>query len=403
MAEIRGVCRPEFEDVRTAFAANFDERGEVGAGVCVWHRGEPVVDLTGGVADDTGRPYDDSTLQMVFSSTKGATALCLLRLVEAGAVDVAAPVATYWPEFAAAGKDAVTVAQLLSHQAGLVDVDGSMTLDEALQWSVVCGRLAASEPLWDLGSGHGYHAMTFGWLVGEVVRRVDGRSLGQFLHDEISTPLGLDLWVGLPDAELPRVAPILPFDPPEGLGGFGAVGDGDSTGDGAPRMASLTDLLEQLFGAGNLLGRALGAPGAAFAPAEVWADPRVLGVELPAANGVTNAKSLAKMYAATIADVDGFRIIGADMLSQAMQPQTSGPDKVLMFPMEFGLGFMRNTAFSPFGSDSGFGHYGAGGSVGFADPGRELAFGYVMNKMQIGIAGDPRTAALIAAVNSSLA
>ncbi|MGZ4784781.1 MAG: serine hydrolase domain-containing protein, partial [Acidimicrobiales bacterium] len=209
MTEIQGYTARGFEGVRDAFAANFDNGSEVGAAFSAYHRGQKVVDLWGGVADQaTGAAWQEDTMILVFSTTKGATALCANRLAERGELDVEAPVATYWPEFAAAGKEDMPVSYVLSHQAGLAWIDGTMTLEEALSWDPVVERLAAEAPKWEPGTATGYHAVTYGWLVGEVVKRISGKSLGTFFHDEVAGPLGADWYVGLPEELDHRVAPL---------------------------------------------------------------------------------------------------------------------------------------------------------------------------------------------------
>lgn len=414
MTQIWGTCDEAFSLVRVEFERNFAERGEVGAGVSIVIDGQCVVDLTGGVRDRDGQSYDPETLQMVFSTTKGVASMCVHRLAQQGRIDLNAPVASYWPEFGAAGKGEVPVNQLLSHRAGLIDIDGEATLDDALDWSVVTGRLAETAPLWEPGTAHGYHAVTFGWLVGELVRRIDGRSIGTYLAEEIVSPLGVEFYIGLPDEQFDRVAPIIPLDPlpmPDEPATEAELAEEvaeaptlDAPGEAVrSKKSGLVAALDRLFGDGNLLARALAAPGGAFGSDEAWEDPRVLTAEIPAANGVTNARSLATLYAACVGPVNGQRVLESETLRAAMEPQTSGADQVLMFPSVFGLGFMRDTVFSPLGGPAGVGHYGAGGSVGFCDPDRNIGFGYVMNKMQIGLAGDPRTAALLAAMNESLA
>ena len=398
--QVSGAVDPRFEPVAAAFAENLRVNGEVGAGLCIYHQGNKVVDLHGGVVEPDGGVYDNDTLQMVFSTTKGAASMCLHRLADAGKIDFDAAVSTYWPEFAAADKGAITVRQLVSHQAGLIDIDGDLSLSEALDWDVVCERLAATAPLWTPGEAHGYHAVTFGWLVGELVRRVDGRSLGTYFAQEIAQPLGLEFWIGTPNDYQPRVAPILGFDKIPGMADEASdAGEGSGRESGGP---TLVDMLNMVFGADNLLGRALAAPGGAFANDKVWNDSAVLSAELPAANGVTNAASVARLYAACIGEVDGFRMFGEHALERATEPQTTGADKVLMFPSLFGLGFMLDSPFSPLGGSGAFGHYGAGGSVGWANPNTGVAFGYVMNKMQLGLAGDPRTHNLLRALDQSL-
>ncbi len=211
MAEIRGTTASEFEEVADVFTTNFTDHGDVGAGFAVYLEGEKVIDLTGGVADSEGRPYDDQTLQMVFSTTKGATAMCAHLLAERGELDLDAPVVRYWPEFGAKGKAEVPVRWLLTHRSGVIDTDDRLTLEQALDWDTVVAALADSTPVWEPGTKHGYHAVTFGWLVGEIVRRVSGKSIGDFFAEEFARPLDLEFWIGLPDDEQSRVAPLIPM------------------------------------------------------------------------------------------------------------------------------------------------------------------------------------------------
>jgi CubicO group peptidase (beta-lactamase class C family) len=399
VTEIRGSVESGFERVRDAFEANFAQHGEVGASVCVYVEGRQVVDLTGGVRTD-GSPYDESTLQLVFSSTKGATAACAHLLAQRGELDLHAPVSTYWPEFAAKGKGDVPVSWLLSHKVGLPDTEARLSYEQMLDWDTVASALADSAPLWEPGTQHGYHAVTYGWLVGEVVRRVSGQSLGEFFASEIAGPLGLDFWIGLPPEQADRVSQLIPMAPPEGLPMMAAeegVGGGDGS---APK--GLIEMLDMLLGPGNLAGRALAAPGGAAADQDVWNDPRTWAAEIPAANGITNARGLARMYAALVGEVDGVRLLDEATLNAAIEPQVEGPDAVLVFPIPFALGFMRDSNMSPMLGGRSFGHYGAGGSAGLADPDRRISVGYAMNQMHFGLAGDPRTAALLAAVDAAV-
>ncbi|MFN8049981.1 MAG: serine hydrolase domain-containing protein [Acidimicrobiales bacterium] len=393
MAEVTGFCAPGFEGVHEAFAANFAERGDVGGAVAVYLDGEPVVDLQGGVTEPGGsEPYGPHHLQLVYSSTKGATAICAHMLAERGLLDLDAPVATYWPEFAAHGKADVPVSWLLSHQVGLPDVDREMTREDALAWDPVVEALADSAPMWEPGTQRGYHAVTYGYLVGEVVRRVSGRSLGQFFAEEVAAPLGLEFWIGLPEEQHHRVAPLIPLRLPEGM----HFGDPDAPPPG------MIDMLAMVMGADSLITRALSAPGGALSNDDDWNSPDVWRAEIPAANGIGNAPSMARMYAATVGEVDGVRLLSEATMRNAIEIRSSGPDPVLMFDVPFGLGFMRDAPLAKFGSPSAFGHYGAGGSVGFADPDRRIGFAYVMNKMELGIAGDPRSASLIDALYAAV-
>ncbi len=392
MTEIGGAVEPGFEGVAEAFARNFAEHGEVGAATSVYVRGRKVVDLWGGVADvATQAPYTEDTLQLVFSTTKGATAACANLLAQRGDLDIDAPVATYWPEFKAAGKEDIPVRWLLCHKAGLPYVDATLTLDEALAWDPVIRALEVQAPVWEPGTAHGYHATTYGWLVGEVVRRISGKSLGQFFRDEFATPLGLEFWIGLPDDQQHRVAPLVQW--------------GESASDTPPDPA-MAALIAQFMGPDTLLGKALGAPSFVFTEAEGgFNNPAIRAAEIPAANGVTNARSLARFYAGLTGTVEGGPsepILGEAQVAAARERQTSGPDKCLMFETTFGLGFFTSSVFAPYGGAQSFGHTGAGGSVGFTDPEHGIGFGYVMNKMMQGLNGDPRSGGLIKALYDAI-
>jgi CubicO group peptidase (beta-lactamase class C family) len=394
MTDIGGTVEPGFEGVADAFRTNFEQHGEVGAATSVYVGGRKVVDLWGGVADiDAGTPYTEDSLQLVFSTTKGATAACANLLAQRGELDVDAPVAEYWPEFKAAGKGEIPVRWLLCHKAGLPYVDTTLTLEEALAWDPMVRALEEQAPVWEPGTAHGYHATTYGWLVGEVVRRITSKSLGTFFREEFAEPLGLEFWIGLPDEEQARVAPLIQWG---SLGG-GATADGAVAPDPA-----LAELIKQFMGPDTLLGKALGAPNNVMADAEGgFNNPAVRAAEIPAANGVTNACSLARFYAGLTGTVEGGPkepLLGAEQVAKASELQTSGSDKCLVFDTTFGLGFFVASPFAPYGGPRAFGHTGAGGSVGFTDPEHGIGFGYVMNKMGMSLNGDPRSGGLIRAV-----
>ena len=377
-AAIGGWVDYDFEPVLDAFAENFDQRGEVGAAVCVYIDGRPVVDLWGGMADAVeGRAWESDTVTLVYSSTKGVTSVCANLLIEQGRLDPDATVAHYWPEFAANGKNAITVRQAMSHQAGLPFVVGDFTLDEALAWDPIVSAIAAQAPIWEPGTQHGYHMRTFGWIVGEIVRRVDGRTIGAFWRDEIAIPLGLDFWIGLPDEIEPRVARLVP---PE---------------------SDLGELLQK-FGADLLLTQVFSSPGGLFGYNEMW-NTRVLHkCELPSSNGIGDARSLARMYASCIGEVDGTQTLQDKTVAAAAVEQACGKDAVLMIDSCFGLGFMLGASFGAANPASVFGHAGAGGSLAFADPETGLGFGYVMNDLRFDAKGDPRSEELVKAVYRSL-
>jgi CubicO group peptidase (beta-lactamase class C family) len=401
--EVRGTVAPGFEGVRDAFVRNFRDHGEAGAAFSLVADGRTVVDLWGGVADvTTGAPYGEDTLQLVFSTTKGATAICASLLVQRGELDVDAPVSEYWPEFAAAGKSDIPVRWLLCHKAGLPFVDADLDLAQVLAWDPAVEALAAMAPIWEPGSVHGYHAVTYGWLVGELIRRVSGRSPGTFFADEIARPLGLEFWIGLPDDQQDRVAPLTNR-------GVRAAGNGDDDENPADTLGGLVEQLDKFLGPGSLLAKALGgAPTMPLVADGTFNRPDVRAAELPAANGVTNARSLARMYAATIGPLEdtpgvALPLLTPDQVTAASTTQTAGADQVLMFfETTFGLGFMTSSPFSPYGSARSFGHAGAGGSVGFADPNHGLGFGYVMNRTLANIAGDPRSRGLIEATYGAI-
>ena len=389
MVAIQGEVKTGFEKVGDAFAANFEHNGEVGAAFSLYVRGEKVVDVWGGVADtSTGGPWTEDTLQLVFSTTKGATAVCAHLLAQRGELDLDAPVADYWPEFKAEGKERIPVRWLLSHRAGLPVVDNPPPAADVLRWYPIVEALAAQRPVWEPGTAHGYHALTYGWLVGEVVRRISGRSLGTFFADEVAAPLGLDFWIGLPDAQEPRVSRL------EVLGNSGVTPDVDL--DKVPE--NVRAMLQAFLDPNSLSQRALNVT----KPPLNWNAPEVHAAEIPAGNGIGTARSLARMYAGLIGEVDGVRLLTPETVANATVEQSNGPDRVLMVPTRFGLGYFLPSAFSPLAGPRSFGHAGAGGSLGFADPDTGIAFGYVMNKMQQNLAGDPRTLGLIEATAKSL-
>ena len=398
MTTISGWVAPGFEAVREVFQANFDAGAEVGAAFGAYHRGQKVVDLWGGIADArTGRPWEEDTLVLVYSSTKGVVAMCANRLAQQGAIDLEAPVTTYWPEFAQAGKEKVKVSDLLAHRAGLAWVDGTMSFEDMVQWDPVIEALEHQAPSWPPGTAHGYHATTYGWLVGEVVHRVTGMSIGTYLRTEIAAPLHADFFIGLPASEEHRVARLVSFM--EGLNSGRSLGDRAAAGSG-PDLAELAELAKTYFAPDGPLFKALSAPGGALSDEEVWHSPRLHAAEIPAANGICDARSLALLYGACVDDVKTtsgttFRVISPDQVERAVTQQTEGPDVVLMgLDLQWGLGFNANSGLigaAGLGGPRAFGHFGMGGSAGWADPDMQLGMGYVMNRMDIGMTGDTRS------------
>ncbi|HSO96543.1 MAG TPA: serine hydrolase domain-containing protein [Acidimicrobiia bacterium] len=385
-----GWAAPGFDGVRHAFEKNFANGLEIGAAFAAYHRGELVVDLWGGITDPaTEQPWVRDTLELVFSTTKGAAAICANRLAQEGRLDVDAPVVDYWPEFGQAGKARIPVSDLLSHQAGLAWVDEPLTLEEALSWDPMIHALERQAPHWEPGTAQGYHAVTYGYLVGELVRRITGRTIGTYFHDEIAEPLDLDFWIGLPEREEPRVARLV---------GELVTADADADADD-PGSAALAALI----GPDSMLGKGLTA-GGAFADRGIWNTRAVHAAELPAAGGIGDARSIARMYAACVGTVDGVRLLTPTQLRDATTQRTHGPNRVLLdLDVQFGLGFMVPSGLIQLGGPRSFGHFGAGGSVGWADPDAELAFGYVMNRMDVGVTGDQRSHNLVDACYTALA
>jgi CubicO group peptidase (beta-lactamase class C family) len=378
-AGIHGECDARFARLREVFERSFAEDRETGASLAVVLDGRPVVDLWGGHADAARtRAWERDTIVNLYSTTKGWTALCAHVLVDRGELDLDAPVARHWPEFARAGKGAIPVRQLLCHQAGLPGIRRKVEVEDVYDWERMTTLLAEEEPWWPPGTRHGYHALTFGWLVGEVVRRVAGRSLGAFFRDEIAGPLGLDLHVGLGAEHDARVAELIPIP------------------------------LDQQAGSPIFANReSLGA--------KVLSNPRIhpkqtrtrawRAAEIPAANGHGNARGLARLYGALSrgGEIDGVRVIREAALGEAAREHAVGPDAVLVFPMHWGAGFIVNGQRVIYGpSARSFGHSGYGGSFGFADPDARLGMGYAMNRMGNAVAGDLRTLDLIRAAYANL-
>ncbi|QIS13049.1 serine hydrolase domain-containing protein [Nocardia arthritidis] len=385
---IDGEVATGFERVRAVFAANFAETDEVGAAVAVYRDGQPVVDLWGGQADPgAGRAWERDTLQLVYSATKGVTSTVAHLLAQRGEIDLDAPVAKYWPEFAAAGKADIPVRWLLTHQAGLAALDRPVPLADALAWQPMADALAAQAPNWTPGTAHGYHGRTFGWLVGEVIRRATGRTVGRILAEEIAGPLGVEFFIGLPESERRRVSRLV----------FGPKVDPNAIPDELipPAMAPLIAALRDPE---SLANRAFQVTD----PAEIDFDsPEVHAVEMPASNGIGTARGLARLYAALIGEVDGVRLFTPETLAAATREQAAGIDRVMMFEDRYATGYMLPTETIPLSGPSAFGHPGRGGSLAFADPDRGIAFGYVTNYILEG-APDFRASNLVAAVLDSL-
>ncbi|MDG2521102.1 serine hydrolase [Caulobacter segnis] len=369
-----GHCADRFSPVREAFEANFNEGRELGARFTLIVDGETVVDLWGGHMDRAkSKAFTATTLTPIFSSTKAVASLMIARLVEQGRLDYGQTVASVWPEFAEGGKDAVTIEQLLSHQAGLSGFPEQM--DPTLWYDppAIAAKLAAMAPIWAPGTASGYHPTTIGYMTGEIFRGVDGRSMGTALREDIAGPLGLDIWLGLPDSEHERVADL---QRPSALPKFGELNE-------AVKAAFLTPW--------------------ATASGKSAADWR--RIEIPSANMHATSEGLARLMSALAGDgeLDGRTILSPRGTAAASRERIRGRDLVLPFEISWGAGFMRNAPNFFYGpTDDAFGHSGWGGSCVWADPQRGVAGAYVMNKQGADLIGDPRAVRLIEAAYAAL-
>ncbi|ANO50578.1 serine hydrolase domain-containing protein [Woeseia oceani] len=371
---VSGYCKPDFSDVQAAFTRNFTERGEAGASLCVILRGEPVIDLWGGSANSAASiDWQENTITRVFSCTKGAVALCVHMLADAGALDLYAPVSKYWPEFQKDCTTTIPVWMLLNHQAGLPALRKTLTADEVCDSRELAAQLAQEPLFWEPGTTHGYHALSFGALLNELIFRITGLSVRQFFQREIAEPLDLDFWIGLPPEEEPRVAPtMLPNTtaPPASVN---------------PVAAHVRNNLGAFLLNLN--------------------DSTSRAAEMPAGGGITNARSLARLYAPLSLDGSfaGKRLLSADALARmAYATSASGKDQTLGIATCFTLGFAKSWGLGRVPAGTGyaigeraFGHPGMGGSIAFADPAEEFSFAYTMNQMNGSPSLDDRAQTLI--------
>jgi CubicO group peptidase (beta-lactamase class C family) len=368
--QVQGYFDLRFEAVKEAFAALFDDPQERGMALCVQVGGETVLDIWAGTADKDGQQaWHSDTILNLFSCTKTFTAVTVLQLVGEGKLELDAPVARYWPEFAEAGKEKITLRHLLSHQAGLPALRQMLPAEALYDWQAMTTALAAETPWWALGEGHGYAPITYGWLVGEVVRRVEGRGPGESIVARTAKPLGLDFHVGLADQEFDRVAIIS-----RGKGNFG---------DAAAQRLLKTMMSEPAA----MSTRAFTNPPSIMTSTN---KPEWRRMQQPAANGHGNARSLAGFYSGLL---DG-QLLESELLAELTREHAVGEDKTLLTRTRFGLGCMLDqpeVANATYGMGSrAFGHPGAGGSTGFADPERDVAFGFVTNNLGPFVLMDPR-------------
>lgn len=383
---VNGTVAEGFEPVREAFAANFALLGEHGAAVAVYRDGRRVVDLWAGTKDVDGTaPWESGTAQIVRSATKGVVAAGLLLLHQRGELDLDAPVGTYWPEYKAAGKERTLVRHLLAHRAGVPVLDRPLTPAEAADPDLGAAAVAAQAPVWEPGTDHGYHAQTYSWLTGELVRRVTGRPVGEWLADEIAGPVGADWWLGLPEAERGRVGRVGDIEAPQSAG--------------ALKLRPKRSVSAAYADPDSLTRRAF----AAITPLPDENDPAYRAAALPASNGIATADGLARVYASLIGEVDGgVRLFTPETVELARAEQSAGPDRVLVVATRFGLGYMLHGSASPLLSPGSFGHPGRGGALAFADPESGIAFGYVTNGFRKSVTADPRAQALVRALKVAL-
>ncbi|MFV2176296.1 serine hydrolase domain-containing protein [Actinomadura sp. LOL_016] len=387
---VQGHCDPAFAGVREVFEQNFAEGRELGAAIAVYAGDRKVVDLWSGIADRrTGREWRADTPCFGFSCTKAVTAAAAMLLAERGAYEVDGPVTAWWPEFGTAGKDGTTAAHLLSHQAGLPAFARPVSAEEAADAPARAAELAGQEPEWTPGEAHGYHALTYGWLAGEIVRRLSGRTVGAFVADEFARDL--DLWIGAPDGVIERAAKM-------------SAGRRVTSGGGAdaPRPGGDATILDRLASAytdpDSPMNRAMNNPHPGKGG---YNNPVVLRAGWPSAGMLATAPAFAAFYRDLVAG----RILRPDTLREALRTRVSGPDRTMLIESAFGLGFMRpaQTFFTPAaGRDSAFGHTGAGGSIGLGDPAAGLAVAYLPNFMGDQLSGDLRAYRLVEAAYAAL-
>ena len=386
-AVVKGSCDPQFAGVKEEFERSFAERGEVGASVCLSVDGEKKLDLWGGSANpETGEDWEENTVSIVFSCTKAATALCAHILIDRGELNPAAPVSDYWPGFAKNGKEATTVQMMLNHESATPAFRQPLRPGAFLDWDHMIARLEEEEAWWAPGTRNGYHMVSFGWTVGELVRRVSGKSLGRFFADEVAGPTGADFWIGVPEAFDRPVAPIRMFeiDPEDGMTAFTA------------KMLGEPDSLQAL----------------SFLNTGGWDfnDPAAHRAEIGGAGGISNARGQVAMYT-PLAINDGSLVSPERLAAMSRVSVATSIDATLLAPSRFASGFMKSMdnralpqgdKMSAVIGEAAFGHVGAGGSIGFADPECGLAFSYTMNQMGAGLLLNERGQSLVDAAYRAL-
>lgn len=386
---VHGTVAPGYEAIADAFARGFADQPTMGAAVSIRVRGAYVAQLWAGIADERdGRAWAQTTPSVVFSCTKGLMSLALARLVEQGRLDYDAPVARYWPEFAAAGKERITVREAVAHRAGLLAPTDDLSVDDITDWDGMTARLAAQAPLFPPDSGYAYHSITHGWLTGELVRRITGLSPGTYFAEEIAAPLGAGVWIGLPATKEAEVAHLQVS--PQSQAAAEAATE-------AARTATSTDWPYRATTLGGALPAALASPEGGFN------DARLHQAEIPGAGGIATADGLATIWSAAVTETEGVRLVGPEVIERATRVVSEGPG---IYPApgpyyRWGMGFMLDAEPRRLVSPRSFGHDGAGGQVAFADPAHEVGFAYITNVMMG--AGDQRGNDVVSALRTCLA
>ena len=378
--KINGFCDEQFERVKNAFVRNFKSDLEVGASFAATINGKFVIDMWAGHADAAKTSsWEQDTIVNVYSTTKVMTVLCTLMLVDRGLLDLDAPVAKYWPEFAQAGKEKLPVRYLFSHTAGLPGFDEKIPVEALYDWDRIINLLAAQKPWWKPGTKSGYHAITHGYLLGELIRRITGKTVGTFFREEVTNPLNADFHIGLPEELDSRVGELIP-----------------------PEMPDLEKVAEQFNFDVTMAIKTLSNPPltAELSRTRAWR-----GAEIPAANGHGNARSVARIISALACggEVDNVRLLSLETIEKSIEEQSYGPDLVLILPIRFGLGWGLTSKEMPIGPNPRTFYWGGwGGSLAVVDLDAKLSFSYVMNKMNSNLTGDIRTVRLVRALYKAL-
>ncbi|TFG22782.1 MAG: class A beta-lactamase-related serine hydrolase [Promethearchaeota archaeon] len=376
--EIKGYCNEKFNTVKDVFRANFEEDLEVGASFAVTIDGKHVIDIWSGYTDaDKSTPWEKDTIVNVFSTTKVMTAICIHILVDRGLLDLEAPVSSYWPEFGQAGKKKLPVKYLLSHTSGLAGWDRKFRTKKLYNWDLMIELLALQEPWWEPGTKSGYHTITFGFLLGELIRRSTKKTVGTFFREEVAEPLDADFYIGVPESQFERIADLIP-PPPIDLSSFGDID---------PKSVAMRSLSNPFL---DVLETRT----------KEWRT-----AEIPAANGHGNARSVSRITAALACggELDGIHLLSKQEIKKSIEEQAYGMDLVLNTPIRFGLGWGLQSKDLPIGPNENMFYWGGyGGSVIVVDLDERMSMAYVMNKMVSSLTGDPRSERLIEALYSSL-